>query len=616
KLMTFLVTFTYMFFLTACGCFLIKRFKLNPLIALPVGFLAGSVFVGIIMFILVSVKLVSWIPVILLLIAISLVGIFGLRYLLYSGRENVKFLRKDLYKGRYKLILLLLLILGLLLQLACAYTPPRSADAMRYHLAQVKDTVNHSGFVFRPYYHYNFPQYFHYIFIPVYMLVGGTGIKLAVYIYFVLVLFITIHISYSTEKIKNLSLLALFIVYTPLCFQEATIVTNDFPMIFYVLLGILLIINYKTDSNKIYLVLSYISLGFALGIKYQAILYFPIYMLVTYWAMRDKEYSFKEYMIIIPLVIIALVIASPFLIRNTYYTGDPFWPLMQDIFRVEQDYLYEVTHSATSRMQGKISITSIGESIISMAKYWHIIPLTWLLWLLYLFIRRSLAFPYRAITIVYLVFWYILQPKLYPRFALYIFPIVAIMVVSFCEWSWIKNSIAGRVSYILLGLCILAGLGFAIIYSLDFLEYHINRDIDKYHQATWLYPQYKWINRNIRDNKKILVIVGSAHTYYLDLPYLRADPELSGLIDWNSVNSVEELKFILHNLQVDYIFYDDRNWKHLPGGENMAGLIHALKDSEGVSVMMQEDVKLITLRVLRRYIKTRVLLLKIEDMDS
>ena len=52
-------------------------------------------------------------------------------------------------------------------------TPPRAGDAMRYHLAQMEDMARHGGFVFRPYYHYNFPIYYSYLTTPLYFFSGG-----------------------------------------------------------------------------------------------------------------------------------------------------------------------------------------------------------------------------------------------------------------------------------------------------------------------------------------------------------------------------------------------------------------------------------------------------------
>jgi hypothetical protein len=625
----------YIVLLSACGCFFLRKWKIEPLLLFPVGFVIGSILMGGGMFLLVSTGHVSPIPIIILVAGIAALGIFGIPTTLRSLKETKCFLCSHVYTGKYRVLLVILLFVGLVVYLASAYTPPRSGDAMRYHLAQIKETVKYGGFVYRPYYHYNFPQYFHYLFIPVFMLVGGVGVKLSVCFYSVLVVAVVLYLSVRTEQTKSLLFLALFLIFTPLYTREATTVNNDIPMIFYGLVGLLLLIEFKAKTQIRYLIIAYASLGFALGCKYQAVLYLPLYMLATFLILRSHwrlslklfekklEQKFRpslfqrlvKYVPIIPLSIIPFLVASPFLIRNLHYTGDPFWPLLQDFFHVQKDYLYQVTKATADRWQGNIGPAALVRSIVSLGSYFHIIPIIWILWLGYYFTRFPSGLVYKAGTLLYFCAWFLLQPKIYPRFAIYILPVVAIMAISFCEWSYNKHSHFGKVPYIIAILSILLGIGVSILYSSDFLIYHLDRDLKQYHESTWFYDQYQWINQNLRGNGKLLVIVGSGHTYYIDAEYLRADPELSGLMDWTAIKSVEELRDELSKLQVRYIFYEDRNWSSYPGGSNMMRLMHDLKNAEGVSVLLEDNnVKLVTLRILGRFTTTKVFLLDVKSV--
>lgn len=605
----------YIVLLSACGCFFLRKWKMEPLLLFPAGFVIGSIFMGGGMFLLVSTDHVSPIPIIILVAGIAVLGIFGIPTTLRSLKEAKRFLCSHVYTGKYRVLLVILLFVGLVLYFASAYTPPRGGDAMRYHLAQIKETVKYGGFVYRPYYHYNFPQYFHYLFIPVFMLVGGVGVKLSVCFYSVLVVFAVLYLSARTEQAKSLLFLALFLIFTPLYTREATIVNNDIPMIFYGLIGLLLLTEFKAKAQIRYLIIAYASLGFALGCKYQAVLYLPLYTLAAFLILRSHWRLSLKYVAIIPLSIIPFLVASPFLIRNLHYTGDPFWPLLQDFFHVQKDYLYQVTKATADRWQGNIGPAALARSIVSLGSYSHIIPIIWILWLGYYFTRFPSGLVYKAGTLLFFCAWFLLQPKIYPRFAIYILPVVAIMAISFCEWCYNKHSYFGKVPYIIAILCILLGIGVSILYSSDFLIYHLDRDLEQYHESTWFYDQYQWINQNLRGNEKVLVIVGSGLTYYIDAEYLRADPELSGLIDWTAIRNVEELKDILSKLQVRYIFYDDRNWSGYPGGSNMMRLMHGLKNAGGVSVLLEDNnVKLVTLRILGRFTITKVFLLDVKSV--
>jgi len=602
----------YIISIAGCGCFFLRRWKINPLLMIPAGFLVGSMLMSGGLLLLVSIHRLNAIYVSILYSVVFVFGILGV----YNGHKYLKevkhFIRADVYSGKFRVILVIIILIGLLLYFASAYAPPRNGDAMRYHLAQVKDTVRHSGFVYRPYYHYNFPQYFHYLFTPVYMLVGGTGFQLSSFFYFFLVIFITLYLAFSTNQTKQLLLLAALIVFTPLCIRSASITGNDFATTFYCMLGLVIIMDFKRDDKIRNLLLAFLSCGFALGCKYQVVLYMPIYILATIFVTRDRWHGYKKYVIPLFLATIPFMVASPFFIRNFYYTGDPVWPLLQDLFKVNQDYLYRITQGYNNILKGNISFGSLTKSVFTVVmpqKSW-IFPFIWLLWLGYYFVKSTSRWVYRTWVLLYLGFWFLLQPNMYPRFVIYIFPVIAIMSIGFYERFSKKSLLLGKLAYLMIALSIIFGMGFAIWYSLDSIEYQFTRDLKKYHEATWFYEQYQWINREVGDDGRILVIVNSGHTYYLDKDYIRADPWLTGTIDWMAIRNTEELKSVLQKLEIRYIFYHDMNWNKNPSEQKMMRLIHELKEEDGTSTLLDEhNLKLITQRVLGRYCTTRAFLL-------
>ncbi len=610
--MALLCVLIYIILISACGCFFLRRWEMAQVLLFPAGFMIGSTLMGGGIFLLVTIGHLTPIYVGLLVTGAFVLGIFGASTMLRSLKAIKNFLCSQVYTGKYRLVLVILILIGLALYFADAYTPPRSADAMRYHLAQIKDTVRHSGFVYRPYFHYNFPQYFHYLFTPVFMAVGGVGVQLAVYFYFVLAVLATLYLSVRTEQTKQLLFLALFLVFTPVCIRAATTVNNDLVLVFYGLLGLLLIMEFEAKRQIRYLAIAYISLGFALGCKYQAVLYLPLYVLMTFLVVRRQWKSPLKYAIIIPLIAISFLIASPFFIRNLHYTGAPLWPLLQNVFHVQKDYLYCVTQAAANRQSGHLGFATLVRSIMRLATYVHIIPTIWILWGGYYFIRSSWGRFYKIAALLYFGSWFLVQPKIHPRFAIYIFPIAAIMAISFCEWCGNKKSRLGKLPHIIVALSIVVGMGILISYSADFLRYHVTRNLKQHHQSTWFYEQYQWINQHLKDDSKILVIVGSSHTYYLDKEYLRAGPDLSGLIDWPAIQSVEELRDLLRKLHVRYIFYEDMNWSRMPGGNNMMWLIHDLREGTEGAVLLDDDVKLITSRTFRKFRTVRVFLLDLQ----
>lgn len=442
------------------------------------------------------------------------------------------------------------------------------------------------------------------------MLRDGVSITLAVFFYSILMVLAMLYLSFRTEQSKQLLLLALFFVFMPISIRQSTIASNDFPVALYGLIGLLLIMEFKEIPKIRYFILGYISLGFALGCKYQAVLYFPAYLLATYLVTQRRWKSKLGYVIIVPLTLTPFFVASPFFIRNLHYTGDPVWPMLQDLFHVKKDYIYQVTRAVNLKENGNLGFTELARSIFRLATFQQIIPFIWILWIGYYFKRHPSGALYKIGSLLYLCIWFLVQPRISPRYVIYVLPIVAIMAISFCEWFHSKHPKLGKIPYVMVFISIIAGMGFSFLYSFDYLKYQVTRDLKQYHQFTLYYEQQRWLNQNLKDDGKLLVIVGAGQTYYIDNDNYLAAPELSGLVDWTAIQDIEELKDVLSKLQVRYIFYDDRNWGNYIGGNNMMQLIKILKEEEGVSVLMEDNnVKLFYLRVFRKFTTTSVFVL-------
>ena len=169
----------------------------------------------------------------------------------------------------------------LVILLLDAWTPPRGADAMRYHLAQMEDMVRNHGFVFRPYYHYNFPIYYSYLMTPVYFVAGGEGVKLFNFLVVVVVAGITFALARAAGVGRPL-IPVLGVLLSPGIIRAATTVNNDFGVLAFGLGGILLLHGYGRIRRLSFLILAYLAFGFAMGIKYQSVLLLPWYLWLTW----------------------------------------------------------------------------------------------------------------------------------------------------------------------------------------------------------------------------------------------------------------------------------------------------------------------------------------------
>ena len=112
------------------------------------------------------------------------------------------------------------------------------------------------------------------------------------------------------------------------------------------------------------------------------------------------------------------------------------------------------------------------------------------------------------------------------------------------------------------------------------------------------------------DTRLLVVVRGGI--YYSDRSYLRADPYLSGIVDWQSMKNVEEFHELLKKLKVNYIFYDKQDWATYPGGANMMQLIEKLKSVNLAKTFWTHQVPLYSSRILEKFDLNLVELIKVD----
>ena len=599
-------TLIYFIIICSLGTLITNRFLKEVSIRhLLSSFIIGSVVIGLIMFTLVELKLIYSAVIYSLTLIFLTITLLQIKFIFLDLKICYKFIKLYLFKEKtYSILFIISMILITIWLLFLAGTPPRSGDVMRYHLAQLKDIVWNHGFVFREYYHYNFPAYFGYTFLPVYIFLNGIGMQLAVLYSFFIVLFVTIRLSYKLN-LKYPKLLLFLIILVPIAFQEAHIVFTDWQVVLYAMIGLLLFIEFEIEKNYLLIILPFMSLGFSLGIKYQAFLYVPWFILLG-WKRLDitiKTWRPKLLYLLFGLCIMGLI-PSPFYIRNLLELGNPVWPLMQSLFFSSHDYLYHVTQRTTSSLQGTISLSTYFHALITLIKE-PLIPATifilGLTGLLYVSKNKLLI---KTGVISFFAVLFILRPSVNWRYGIFILPILAILSVFIYQNT--RNKIV-KLFFVLLTVITLGyGLFIAVWYSYGLIKpYYIDKNINEYHKATWYYQEYMWINKHLPENVKLLVIVSSGHTYYLDRKYLRAD-NLSGLINWPSLKNVKEFKDKLIHLKIDYIFYDQNQCT-----PHIKTLFKDLLEKTDSEIVWSKDVELCSSRIRNKYHKSTVILIKI-----
>lgn len=491
-----------------------------------------------------------------------------------------------------------------------AGTPPRSGDAMRYHLAQMEDIVRNGGFVYRPYYHYNFPIYYSYLTTPLYFFSGGLAVKL--FNFFVMGVLAVI--TYGLGRAANIRrplVAVLGVLLTPGLFRSAATVGNDLAILAFALAGILLLHEAAKSRNQSLIPIAYVALGFAVGVKYQSLLFLPWFLWLT-WVALERRLQWPGVRKVMLAGFIALLLPAPFFLRNYLNTGDPVWPLQLDLFGVERDYLYEVTRRYSQGMAGHHTGSVTWKGFVQLWTSGILVPVTTAFAFLGV---GGLLYKGRDKTQLYLAFgilsqillWWIIQPRLYPRFWNFLAPqfmVAALFAYEMLKPLWLRRLalLAGAAS---------AGLSVILLalYSSSLIQFRLDGDLEKYHEYTWFHEEYEWMEENLPDQAKVLVVVLSGHTYYMPRDYLRADPLYSGLLDWREMDS-QDLYDAMEEFDLEYVFYQDRDWQRAIGGQAMMQTMDEFVSRDDVRVVWERDISLGTSRMRGEKEDARVWLLE------
>jgi len=584
-----------------------KILKENSIRHSVLSLIFGSITIGITMFSLIHLNLIYTSIVYPLIILLLVISSFKYQSIFKDINIIFKFLRKVIFtKKSYAETLLICFLLIILWLILLAGTPPRAGDVMRYHLAQLKDIVWNHGYVYRPYYHYNFPRYFGYAFLPLFMCLKGVAIQFSVLFCFFITIFTTIRIAYLLG-IKYLRFIMLFMVFVPLAFQEAHIAFNDWQTCLYFMLGLLLFLELDFKKKPYFLILPFLSLGFSLGIKYQAILYIPWFMIILWNSLKETQVDIKTKIKITFFSLLCMsFIASPFYIKNFIQFGNPVWPLMQKLFyHNPNNYLFQVTQRYTGSLKGTHCLATYIQAIKDLFKY-PLLPFSYfILGFLGLFYEKKTKIYLKIGVFSFFVVLIMTRPRIYWRYGIFILPILIILATSLIQHTKFKLM---KYLFIIISLVtIIYGVFIACWYSYGLLKpYYIDRNIDEYHKATWYYQEYKWINNNLPKDANILVIVLSGHTYYLDRKYVRGDI-YSGLIEWPKIHNTLDLIKTMKFYNIEYVLFDENQLKAF---KNINGMFNELIKKNKAKLIFERKVNLYTSRIKNNFMSNKVKLLK------
>ncbi len=237
-------------------------------------------------------------------------------------------------------ILLLCGVIGLVAVLACV--PPVSRDALTHHLAVPKLYLEHGGIYEIPHLRFSYypmnldllylislyfkndilPKFIHFAFAL------ATAAMLARYLYR------RINLGFAL-------LGALFFLTIPVIIRLSSTVYVDLGLICFLFASLLYLFYWMESGFKPrYLLISAVFCGLALGTKYNGVIgLFLLGLFVVFIYTRhhsgQKFCDVKAAGWCVAFIMVALIIFSPWMIRNLVWTGNPVYPLYNGVFNEE-----------------------------------------------------------------------------------------------------------------------------------------------------------------------------------------------------------------------------------------------------------------------------------------
>lgn len=236
-----------------------------------------------------------------------------------------------------------------------ALTPPIARDALIHHLAIPKLWLRHGAIHEIPWADFSYyPMNVDLLYMAA-LAYGSDILPNLIHLSFGAATGLLIYL-YLTKRIgRNWGLLgALVFLSTPVVIRLSTTAYVDLGMTFFTTASLLAFLQWReSDYRKgLWMALSAIAMGLALGSKYNALIaWFFLNLMVVFYYSRDRGHTNQALKMGILFFVLTLLIASPWYIKNLVLTGNPLHPLFERYFHhfaqqgVGKDGLIEVAAS-------------------------------------------------------------------------------------------------------------------------------------------------------------------------------------------------------------------------------------------------------------------------------
>jgi hypothetical protein len=489
----------------------------------------------------------------------------------------------------------------LLLLWVNAGAPPRDGDVMRYHLAHVRQILIEGRWVPLSDYHYALPFGWTLNFLPFeWLRLPEAAHMVTLLTWCVMVLAAVAWLRRRAAGALSIGFVAV-VALQPYVLKSVTTAHADL----YCMLVVLAAAMVLTRADALRPTDGFF-LGFAAWIgaqsRYQLVAVGLTSMVLVGILMLRARLSRRGLAAYALGSAIAWALASPFYLANLLFFGNPVWPLFVRQINGVDTYTNRIANRVNESLTGTFQPTDVLVAVRGLLLDPLVAPLPialLLLCALTIFVRITAVRRLGLFAATLAVVWFCMQPSLYPRFVVLFVPLILLGI------PLILDAILGHHLFVRARrpvaalLCVGAAL-FLVVdfwYSKDSARFMISGDRPRFHRATWFYPAYSWINDSLPRDARLLVIVGSGHSYYLDRWYRKADPFLNGEVDWEGLPDGAAFLALLRERRLDYVVFEDRDWSTVLGGSNMQRIFSETIRSRGLVPVRQFELDLVTSRV-------------------
>ncbi len=406
---------------------------------------------------------------------------------------------------------------------------------------------------------------------------------LAKLIHFAFGILISLAIYSFSRRYFNprIALLAAAIFYTvPYVALVSTMALVDLTLSFFSFLALYALIIYFHSKKFNWLILSGINCGLALGTKYTAwLLLFTILLLGLFLKslLEDRERIGISLKRILIFTAVALVVASPWYLKNIAFTGNPVYPFCYKMFGGKYWNAFNAQRWMEHlRAQGlgytnlkdyfklpwvaTIETRSLGGGLIG--------PLFLIFLPGFLFLRKWDK-NLRYLVVYggcYFLFWALSQQ--FMRSLLPLLPAVSIVFAYLIIQLSQKGRVVSRIIILVVGLTFCFNLFWIAIQSgyFDSLKVVVGLESrDEYlSRQTSHYEVIRYANHKLSTEAKILFI-GETRTYYCQRPFVANTAfDTTVIVEWvHSSDDVPDLLKKLREERITHILYNKREAERL-----------------------------------------------------